>query len=52
MLVEHAGMGNVRLYQSLDAAGVPVKLDIYEGMPHNFARPVAAHNVTPSSLFF
>jgi epsilon-lactone hydrolase len=30
----------VRLYQSLDAAGVPVKLDIYEGMPHNFATRV------------
>jgi epsilon-lactone hydrolase len=27
----------VRLYQALDATGVPVKLDIYEGMPHNFA---------------
>jgi acetyl esterase/lipase len=27
----------VRLYQALDVAGVPVKLDIYEGMPHNFA---------------
>jgi monoterpene epsilon-lactone hydrolase len=27
----------VRMYQALDAAGVPVKLDIYEGMPHNFA---------------
>jgi epsilon-lactone hydrolase len=27
----------IRLYQALDAAGVPVKLDIYEGMPHNFA---------------
>jgi monoterpene epsilon-lactone hydrolase len=26
----------VRLYQSLDQADVPVKLDIYEGMPHVF----------------
>jgi epsilon-lactone hydrolase len=24
----------VRLYQALDQAGIPVKLDIYEGMPH------------------
>jgi epsilon-lactone hydrolase len=28
--------GFVRLYQVLDAAGVPVKLDLYEGMVHNF----------------
>jgi monoterpene epsilon-lactone hydrolase len=26
----------VRLYQALDAARVPVKLDLYEGMIHNF----------------
>jgi epsilon-lactone hydrolase len=26
----------VRLYQALDQAGIPVKLDIYEGMPHAF----------------
>lgn len=24
----------IRLYQALDQAGIPVKLDIYEGMPH------------------
>jgi epsilon-lactone hydrolase len=24
------------LYQALDQAGIPVKLDIYEGMPHVF----------------
>jgi acetyl esterase/lipase len=28
--------GFVRLYQALDATGVPVKLDLYEGMVHNF----------------
>lgn len=28
--------GFVRLYQALDAAGAPVKLDLYEGMIHNF----------------
>ena len=28
--------GFVRFYQGLDAAGVPVKLDLYEGMIHNF----------------
>jgi epsilon-lactone hydrolase len=26
----------VRMYQALDQAGIPVKLDIYEGMPHVF----------------
>jgi acetyl esterase/lipase len=26
----------VRLYQALDQTNVPVKLDIYEGMPHDF----------------
>ena len=29
--------GFIRLYQALDTAGVSVKLDLYEGMPHNFA---------------
>jgi epsilon-lactone hydrolase len=29
--------GFIRLYQALDTAGLTVKLDIYEGMPHNFA---------------
>jgi len=29
--------GFIRLYQALDTAGLSVKLDIYEGMPHNFA---------------
>ncbi|MFO1020050.1 MAG: alpha/beta hydrolase [Planctomycetales bacterium] len=28
--------GFVRFYQALDTAGVPVKLDLYEGMIHNF----------------
>jgi acetyl esterase/lipase len=28
--------GYVRLYQALDAAGIPVKLDLYEAMIHNF----------------
>jgi acetyl esterase/lipase len=28
--------GFVRLYQALDAQGIPVKLDLYEGMVHNF----------------
>jgi len=28
--------GFVRFYQALDAAGQDVKLDLYEGMPHNF----------------
>ena len=27
---------SVRLYQSLDQANIPVKLDVYEGMPHVF----------------
>jgi monoterpene epsilon-lactone hydrolase len=28
--------GFVRFYQALDVAGIPVKLDLYEGMIHNF----------------
>jgi acetyl esterase/lipase len=31
----------VRLYQALDAAGVEVKLDVYEGMTHVFQRQLA-----------
>jgi acetyl esterase/lipase len=27
---------SVRLYQALDQADIPVKLDVYEGMPHVF----------------
>jgi len=27
---------SVRLYQALDQANIPVKLDVYEGMPHVF----------------
>jgi acetyl esterase/lipase len=27
---------SVRLYQALEQADIPVKLDIYEGMPHVF----------------
>src|ERR671911_2147709 len=26
----------VRLYQAIDQVDIPVKLDIYEGMPHDF----------------
>jgi len=29
---------SVRFYQALDQAGIPVKLDVYEGMPHVFQR--------------
>jgi acetyl esterase/lipase len=28
--------GFVRMYQALDTTGIPVKLDLYEGMIHNF----------------
>ena len=28
--------GFIRLYQAIDVAGQPVKLDLYEGMPHVF----------------
>jgi acetyl esterase/lipase len=30
----------VRLYQALSTAGVPATLDLYEGMPHVFQRPL------------
>jgi acetyl esterase/lipase len=30
----------VRLYQALNTAGVPATLDLYEGMPHVFQRPL------------
>lgn len=39
----------VRLYQALDQAGIPVKLDIYEGMPHVF-QTFFFHNTTESNL--
>jgi monoterpene epsilon-lactone hydrolase len=29
--------GFIRMYQALDIAGCTAKLDLYEGMPHNFA---------------
>ncbi|MGA7369285.1 MAG: alpha/beta hydrolase [Nitrososphaeraceae archaeon] len=39
----------VRLYQALDQASIPVKLDIYEGMPHVF-QTFFFHNTTESNL--
>jgi epsilon-lactone hydrolase len=39
---------SVRLYQSLDQAGIPVKLDVYEGMPHVFQ--TILNNTTESDL--
>jgi epsilon-lactone hydrolase len=38
----------VRLYQALDQAGIPVKLDIYEGMPHVFQ--TSLYNTTESNI--
>jgi epsilon-lactone hydrolase len=38
----------VRLYQALDQASIPVKLDIYEGMPHAFQ--ASFQNTTESDL--
>lgn len=37
---------SVRFYQALDQAGIPVKLDVYEGMPHVFQGYLAG---TPES---
>ena len=37
----------IRLYQAIDQANVPVKLDIYEGMPHDFQ--IFLYNTTESS---
>jgi acetyl esterase/lipase len=39
---------SVRLYQSLDQADIPVKLDVYEGMPHVFQ--TILNNTTESDL--
>lgn len=39
----------VRFYQALDQAGIPVKLDIYEGMPHVF-QTFFLHNTTESNV--
>jgi epsilon-lactone hydrolase len=39
----------VRLYQALDQAGISVKLDIYEGMPHEF-QTLFFHNTTESNI--
>ncbi len=38
----------VRLYQAMDQAGIPVKLDIYEGMPHVFQ--TSLYNTTESNI--
>jgi epsilon-lactone hydrolase len=38
----------VRLYQALDQNGIPVKLDIYEGMPHVFQ--TSLYNTTESNV--
>jgi monoterpene epsilon-lactone hydrolase len=38
----------VRLYQALDQANIPVKLDIYEGMPHVFQ--TFLQNTTESNI--
>lgn len=38
----------VRLYQAIDQAGITVKLDIYEGMPHVFQK-YFFHNTTESN---
>ena len=40
---------SVRLYQALDQAGIPVKLDIYEGMPHVF-QTYFFYNTTESDM--
>jgi epsilon-lactone hydrolase len=40
---------SVRLYQALDQTGVPVKLDVYEGIPHDF-QVLFFHNTTESDL--
>lgn len=40
--------GFVRMYQGLDAAGVAVKLDLYEGMIHNFSDRI--HDAPESNL--
>jgi len=39
---------SVRLYQALDQANIPVKLDVYEGMPHVFQTTL--YNTPESSL--
>jgi monoterpene epsilon-lactone hydrolase len=38
----------VRLYQALDQAGISIKLDIYQGMPHAFQ--ASFNNTTESDL--
>jgi acetyl esterase/lipase len=38
----------LRLYQALDQANIPVKLDVYEGMPHIFQ--LFFYNTTESDL--
>jgi epsilon-lactone hydrolase len=39
---------SVRLYQALDQGGIPVRLDVYEGMPHVFQ--FTFHNIPESKL--
>jgi epsilon-lactone hydrolase len=45
--------GFVRMYQALDTAGQIVKLDLYEGMPHNFQDriPDAPESLTARGKF-
>ncbi len=40
----------IRLYQAIDQADIPVKLDIYEGMPHDFQ--IFLSNTTESTTSF
>ena len=40
----------VRLYQAIDQAKIPVKLDIYEGMPHDFQLPLHGTRIQSSHV--
>ncbi|MEZ5389179.1 MAG: alpha/beta hydrolase fold domain-containing protein [Nitrososphaeraceae archaeon] len=43
---------SIRLYQALDQANIPVKLDAYEGMPHVFQNQLLLYDIPESKISY